>query len=604
MDEICTARNASQGRCACAERTKSFAKAQDALDKANEELIQLSGQLTLLVATKGKDVSAAFQLTDAEKVMNCVSWKETAAKGDKKLEDAWCEAHGVYTNCGQPTYCDKNNNTFGFDIDSLSKETSEITALLTSWDTAKTAASSATEDDTNSLVNSYTNLIQAATNIGLVVDEANNSKDKLTTLWGYDLFEYAHNNICGRVLDTCFNGIYEACGSVPSGGRCADSSSGTASCPYNYNSKVSVTGTDGVKEVVVNERSKTGSNIGATCYGYSSTSGDPYSTLRGPVADARRSVLQKYLLDANAACDAYGDQLTTTAQNIAYQKVAAQQALQQKRLEFAQEEEATILADVSAAKQNYINCLDEIQTCRYDVQRQYANQGWTTNRIRSYCNTKTQVPICYETMVCEQNATRVVTADDEDNDSTLTQNTVTLADILSLNDGSERSKCINKDMNVSEIRSFGSTDESSQSCVPTNGTVGYQNWDSENLTWGECQATQCKTGYRVTMVGTNRKCQLPANANESPESTTLNDFVPLVGAKCQNGYIAKGGNCVSAQCGPQGAVYSEACTTDKIGTIGCVSTGCLCQNDKVLSADGKCEDKTPPAGSGDNTDTE
>ncbi len=67
MDEICTARNASQGRCACAARTKAFQSAEQALETANEELIKVSGELALLVATKGKDVSAAFQLTDAEK---------------------------------------------------------------------------------------------------------------------------------------------------------------------------------------------------------------------------------------------------------------------------------------------------------------------------------------------------------------------------------------------------------------------------------------------------------------------------------------------------------------------------------------------------------
>ena len=65
MDEICTARNAAQRRCACAGRVKAFAEAETALETANEELIKVSGELALLIANKGKDVSSAFQLTDA-----------------------------------------------------------------------------------------------------------------------------------------------------------------------------------------------------------------------------------------------------------------------------------------------------------------------------------------------------------------------------------------------------------------------------------------------------------------------------------------------------------------------------------------------------------
>ena len=73
MDEICTARNVAQRRCACAGRVKAFAEAETALESANEELIKVSGELALLIANKGKDVSDAFQLTEAEQVMNCVS---------------------------------------------------------------------------------------------------------------------------------------------------------------------------------------------------------------------------------------------------------------------------------------------------------------------------------------------------------------------------------------------------------------------------------------------------------------------------------------------------------------------------------------------------
>ena len=49
----------------------------------------------------------------------------------------------------------------------------------------------------------------------------------------------------------------------------------------------------------------------------------------------------------------YGEELKATAQNIGYQKVAAQQALQQKRLEFKQEEESARLAAATAAIDNF-----------------------------------------------------------------------------------------------------------------------------------------------------------------------------------------------------------------------------------------------------------
>ena len=125
MDEICTARNAAQRRCACAGRVKAFAEAETALESANEELIKVSGELALLIANKGKDVSDAFQLTDAEKVMNCVSWQETIQKYGANSDEAikWCNNHSIYgengntlSTCAKPKYCDSTGNNFGFDI--------------------------------------------------------------------------------------------------------------------------------------------------------------------------------------------------------------------------------------------------------------------------------------------------------------------------------------------------------------------------------------------------------------------------------------------------------------------------------------------------------
>lgn len=421
MDEICTARSDTKGRCSCAGRATNFLAAETALEKANEELIQLSGQLALLIANKGKDVSEAFKLTDAEKVMNCVSYKETQAQygttsatPDSTKIQEWCFAHGFYTaTCSQPDYCKSggtNGNDFGFDIDNMNGSSSDILASLKAWADAKDLAKQYTENDTDTLLTQTISIGTAVNALQGVTDTVDTDAAKLDGLankWGYDLFEYAHNNVCGRVLDSCFNGIYEACGTPPSGtdsmghkiGKCANGAS--SSCPYNYNSAISVTTTgDGTGEVALNERGSTGSttSTSATCFGYTSSSGDPYASLRGPVADARRSIMQKYLLDSNAACDTYGTALKNTAQKINYQKIAAEQALQQKRLEFYNEEQTKIENEAIAAFTNFNECISEIWDCYNEMSDE---ENWTTARIKTYCAQVANVPHCYEPMICK-----------------------------------------------------------------------------------------------------------------------------------------------------------------------------------------------------------
>ena len=332
MDEICTARNEAQRRCACAGRVKAFAEAENALESANEELIKVSGELALLIANKGKEVSAAFSLTDAEKVMNCASWREVSKNGSATAAEfgTWCEEHGLYTtsDCSRtqaPAYC-TNESVYGFDVKNLDGAGSDILASLAKWaDDVKESTNTILTNDDGAVLNSISEVTDVLN--GLTGSTTSwfedGTKDTLAETWGYDLFRYAHNNVCARVLDSCFNGIYEGCGTPPSGGRCANGA--TSSCPFNYNSKVEISSTG---DVTLNERSTSTATSTASCFGYSSSSGDPYSSLRGPVADARRSVMQKYLLDANADCDLYGEQLKATAQKISYQKVAAQQALQ------------------------------------------------------------------------------------------------------------------------------------------------------------------------------------------------------------------------------------------------------------------------------------
>ena len=444
MDEICTARNAAQRRCACAGRVRAFAEAESALESANEELIKVSGELALLIANKGKDVSDAFQLTDAEKVMNCVSWQDVTNQYGTDSEEAvkWCNNHGIYqgvtTSCPKPSYCSSTGNTFGFEVTALDGSSSNILASLQSWADAKEQTITILTDDSDSLTSAFDNLssvVSGLAGIDGALNTSDNLKDSLAETWGYELFEYAHNNVCARVLDSCFNGIYEACGTPPSGTKCGN---GASQCPYNYNSHISVnnTGTYELNFVTANNGYTTSNS--ATCFGYTSASGDPYSNLRGPVADARRSIMQKYALDANADCDAYGEQLRTTAQNIGYQKVAAQQALQQKRLEFAQEEEETILADAIAAGTNFNECISELYDC-YETQAS-SNPSWPDARIKTYCAQMSNVPHCYQDMICNPSMAQFkAIIDKPDNDDCLnsqdyTKNTcrniVTLNEIL------------------------------------------------------------------------------------------------------------------------------------------------------------------------------
>ena len=494
MDEICTARNAAQRRCACAGRVKAFAEAEAALEQANEELIKVSGELALLIATKGKDVSQAFQLTDAEKVMNCVSWKEVTDQYGASSEEAvdWCYDHGLFDGsgngqspCNQPSYCSETGNNFGFDIANIDGTSSDILASLQSWADAKESTLTILTDDTNSLTDALknmTNIVGDLSGVGGALADSENLKDSLAETWGYELFEYAHNNVCNRVLDSCFNGIYEACGTPPSGGRkCGN---GQSQCPFNYNSYISVSNTGTYELDFIEPNTGYTVSNSATCFGYTSASGDPYSDLRGPVADARRSIMQKYALDANADCDAYGEQLSTTAQNIGYQKVAAQQALQQKRMEFYQEEQETMLANATAAGSNFNECLSEVLDC-YETQAD-AEPNWTTARIKTYCAQVANVPHCYETMICNPSTSQfraVIDKQDsqtcnnsQDPEQNTCRNIVTLNEILNGVNGAtvtdtETKLCIDTDAancNSADLR---------EQCLLNNWVTEIREWE-------------------------------------------------------------------------------------------------------------------------------
>ena len=482
MDEICTARNAAQRRCACAGRVKSFAAAEQALESANEELIKLSGELALLIASGGKDISAAFQLTDAEKVLNCVSWKDANKNDTWTNEEAkeWCESHGIFDDetCDMPSYCKEDGNSFGFNIDNIDgTNSSEILANFRAFADAKAETITILTKDNDGVADAFNNLNNTLNSMtGITIENAfSNSADARDTLaetWGYELFAHAHNEVCSRVLDSCFNGIYEACGSPSSfGGRCADGQ--TNSCPFNYNSKIKVSSAG---EIELFERGKTvTTNSGATCFGYTSASGDPYSNLRGPVADARRSIMNKYLLDANADCDLYGEQIRATAQNISYQKSAAQQALQQKRQEFAMNTEEETRTNAITAYSNFNECLGEILECYEDVSE--SNENWPDARIKTYCAQVANVPHCYEEMICNPSTAQFkAVIDKADNDECLnaqdyTENTcrniVTLNEIL---------KSISDEPVYIAPESKGSSTAMREQCLLDAGVEAIRTW--------------------------------------------------------------------------------------------------------------------------------
>jgi hypothetical protein len=220
----------------------------------------------------------------------------------------------------------------------------------------------------------------------------------------------------------------------PSGARkCGN---GAAQCPYNYNSVITVNNTGTYELNFVSANTGYTTSNSATCFGYTSSNGDPYSDLRGPVADARRSIMQKYALDANADCDVYGEQLRATAQNIGYQKVAAQQALQQKRLEFAQAETESILQAAINAGTNFDECISEIYDC-YETQKSN-NETWPAARIKTYCSQIANVPHCYEEMICNPSTSQfravIAKADSASCENTQDYTTNTCRNVVTLNE--------------------------------------------------------------------------------------------------------------------------------------------------------------------------
>ena len=457
MDEICTARVPGQRRCACAGRIKTFNQVEATLQTAKEDLLRVSGELSMLIMTKGESIRSAFELTDAEISLNCVSYRDmmkgstgnnSTNSGGLNTMQQWCKDHLMTNAAGDSWDCSARMTTtcnamYGQGsgnawMDILNGADSDILTSLQTYADTLNQVNTFTYEDTNNLWGSLNNIDLIVNGSNSLLQDNTTSADRLAQTWGYDLYQYGHNNVCGRVLDSCFNGVFEMCGARPA-------NQGGGSGPYNMNSKIEVNDND---IEFVSPTKGTSSNIGTpACFGYAATAGDPYADLRRPIAAARLSILQKYVLDANSDCDIYGDELKKQAQNMGYQKIAATQLLQKKRLEFAQEKENNRQGTLATAKQNFLKCIDEIQQCRQDKNKDQAFVG-NTIRIKNFCNQMSNVPTCYEQMVCDQEATELK-ASSSAND----RNTVLLSEIVSISTSPAES-CMLNTLNVPEIRSW------------------------------------------------------------------------------------------------------------------------------------------------------
>jgi hypothetical protein len=411
MDEICTARNPGQRRCACAGRVVTFNSAEQTLQRAREDLLRASGELALVIASGGRDISAAFTLTDAEKVLNCVAFREAAFGNDNAAAQNWCRNNVTAIlvtganppNCDsatpgsiqgmQPAYC---NEIAGSNwLTELGGMDTSIAALLrTADENMKRIDTITRSNDIFTLLNTTSNLHNIILQMGLggaanVFNIDNQVVDQLAETWGYDLFQFAHNEVCGRVLDSCFNGIFEACQN---------------NNPRNLNSTINISNdnTDVNNAFTVSSGAIRANN--ARCFGYN-TDSDPFENLRGPIADARRSVLIRYALDANADCDMYGEELRTMTQNMSFQRIAAMQALQAKRLEFDMAETTNQRTNAVAARNNFNTCLAEIFECYTETARMQGT--WTTTQIKNACAQSSRVPACYREMICNPSSSTI-----------------------------------------------------------------------------------------------------------------------------------------------------------------------------------------------------
>jgi hypothetical protein len=459
MDEICTVRRPGQRRCACAGRVRTFNDVEHQLISARETLLRVSGELSLIMITRGESIQAAFELTDAERSINCVSFRDLVRSGASQTAiNEWCQSRNMLNmtnpmgsemwNC-RPAMDQVCGDMFGRGttgwMDVLNGADSDILAGLRQYAEQINNVDTMFAEDPNLFFGSVANISNMVGGDLFTGSAQQQEVDRLAQMWGYELFQYGHNHVCARVLDACFNGVFEMCGTRP-----ADQGGGTG--PFNMNSRITVSNNDVHFNVVGTGNN---ANIGTPqCFGYTNNN-DPFRDLRRPIANARLSILQRYVLDANADCDVWGENLRTQLQNVDLQRVAATQLLQRTRLEFAQERENNRVRDLTAAQQDYMRCIDEIWQCRNDQNNVRSVRHGQTNNIIAFCSQMSQVPACYRQMLCDMSATEIVTSTNATAENP--QNTVLLSEILSTgNDAADpREVCMRNTLGMVELNASG-----------------------------------------------------------------------------------------------------------------------------------------------------
>ena len=491
MDEICTVRRPGQRRCACAGRVRTFNDVEHQLIHARETLLRVSGEISLMILTRGESIHSAFELSDAEISLQCVSFRdmirqsgggtaqptdelERARCGGLNVRDCWCRDRNAVGGTGNwdcttemNQMCDRYSQGSTNWMDILNGSDSSILAGLSQFAHQINHVDTMFSTDPNMFFGSIFNVNQIVNggNANLFAGSSQEQEmDRLAQTWGYELFEFGHNNVCARVLDSCFNGVFERCGQRP-----AELGGGTG--PFNLNSRIRVENNDVVFNVI-GSGTANANNVGTPqCFGYTAATGDPFATLRRPIGEARLSILQRYVLDSNADCDVWGENLRSQLQNVDLQRVAAQQMLQRMRLEFAQERQQNTANALANAKQSFVRCIDEIHQCRNDQNHERSTRHGQTNAIISFCNLMSQVPSCYQPMICNQGAPVKVTEGAD-------RNTVTLAEILSRNNLTNPEVPNALEMCLRNTLGIHTCDATNDNCTVPQGENSIRDWNA------------------------------------------------------------------------------------------------------------------------------
>ncbi len=335
MDLVCTTRAPAKKRCACSDRINAYTDIENQLEEAKLQLLQVSNNLTLLIASGGDAdlMAAAYTQSDAEKVLKCVSACKNETTNNDIIASYGCK-------CADYEYLGSDSDIY-----------SQIQAIS---DLVNDADSSTGDDTTLYAWGESINTVSEALNklsgydSGYSIDE-----DNYANLWGTDLLKFAdpmyeksgespkykssnptldhitNAGVCTRVIDMCFNGIYNTVTE-------ADELNGTS---------------------------------------YSTSSNDPYQKYRPLIQSGRTSIRDLYAFNANADCDEYNTTLKKQVTNMKTQLVAAQALLQKKRLEFKN----TSNTDTATRRKNYNNCYNEV--VNYCNEENGAVFNWSQFRV-------------------------------------------------------------------------------------------------------------------------------------------------------------------------------------------------------------------------------